>query len=130
MTHRSPAYEKYETHYDFGKIDWNTWYNIIIYFKVGLNKKGNIKVWLSKNELKENEPTYDSGDIDFGFGSWIDDETLDNTKIENNGKTNQILCKFGLYTWDGGDKIIRFRNITVLEYNPVGAFDIVNPCRE
>ena len=130
MTHRSAAYEKYETHYDFGKIDWNTWYNIIIYFKVGLNKKGNIKVWLSKNELKENEPTYDSGDIDFGFGSWIDDETLDNTKIENNGKTNQILCKFGLYTWDGGDKIIRFRNITVLEYNPVGAFNIVNPCRE
>ena len=130
MTHRSAAYEKYETHYDFGKIDWNTWYNIVIYFKVGLNKKGNIKVWLSKNELKENEPTYGSGDIDFGFGSWIDDETLDNTKIENNGKTNQILCKFGLYTWDGGDKIIRFRNITVLEYNPVGAFDIVNPCRE
>ena len=43
MTHRSAAYEKYETHYDFGKIDWNTWYNIVIYFKVGLNKKGEYK---------------------------------------------------------------------------------------
>ena len=35
-----------------------------------------------------------------------------------------------MYTWDGGDKIIRFKNLTVVEYNPVGAFDIVNPCRE
>ena len=33
-----------------------------------------------------------------------------------------------MYTWDGGDKIIRYKNISALEYNPVGAFDIVNPC--
>ena len=130
MTHRSAAYYTKETHYDFGEIEWNKWYNVIIYFKVGLNKKGKIKVWLSQGELKENEPTYESPGVDFGFGSWIDDETLDNTKIEENGKTNQILCKFGLYTWDGGDKKIRYRNISALEYNPEGAFDIVNPCKE
>ena len=75
MTHRSAAYYKKETHYDFGQIDWNTWYNLIIYFKVGLNNKGLIKVWLGKDKLKEDEPTYVSGGVDFGFGSWIDDET-------------------------------------------------------
>ena len=130
MTHRSAAHTNYETHKDFGKIEWNKWYNIVIYFKVGQNNKGRIKVWLSQNELKENEPTYDSGNINFGFGSWVDDETLDNNIIESNGKTNEILCKFGLYTWDGGDKIIRFKNLTVVEYNPVGAFDIVNPSKK
>lgn len=130
MTHWSAAHTNYETHKDFGKIEWNKWYNIVIYFKVGQNNKGRIKVWLSQNELKENEPTYDSGNINFGFGSWVDDETLDNNIIESNGKTNEILCKFGLYTWDGGDKIIRFKNLTVVEYNPVGAFDIVNPSKK
>ena len=79
---------------DFGEIKWNKWYNIIIYFKVGLNNKGRVKVWISQNELKEDEPSYDSGGVDFGFGSWIDNETLDNTKIEENGKVNQIQCKF------------------------------------
>ena len=34
-----------------------------------------------------------------------------------------------MYTWDGGDKTIRYRNISALEYNPPGAFDIVNPCK-
>lgn len=129
MTHRSGAVSRLETHHDFGKIEWNKWYNIIIYFKVGQNNKGHIKVWLSQNELKENEPTYDSGNIDFGFGTWKDDETLDNTVIEANGKTNEILCKFGLYTWDGGDKIFRIKNLTVVEYNPIGAFVIVNPTK-
>ena len=110
-----------------GEINWNQWYNVIIYFKVGRNKKGRIKVWLSQDKLEEKNPTFDTGDINFGFGSWIDDETLDNTKIEENGKTNKIGCKFGLYTWDGGDKIIRFKKFKALEYNPDGAFNIVNP---
>ena len=39
MTHRSAAYYKKETHVDFGEIEWNKWYNIIIYFKVGLEKR-------------------------------------------------------------------------------------------
>ena len=130
MTHRSAAYYTKETHYDFGQIEWNTWYNLIIYFKVGLNNKGLIKVWLGKDKLKEDEPTYVSGGVDFGFGSWIDDETLDNTKVEENGKINQILCKFGMYTWDGGDKRIKYANISALEYNPEGAFDIVNPSKD
>ena len=130
MTHRSAAYYKKETHYDFGQIEWNTWYNLIIYFKVGLNNKGLIKVWLGNDKLKEDEPTYVSGGVDFGFGSWIDDETLDNTKVEENGKNNQILCKFGMYTWDGGDKRIKYANISALEYNPEGAFDIVNPSKD
>ena len=69
----------------------------------------------------------DSGDINFGFGSWLDDETLNNTKIEENGQTNQIGCKFGLYTCEGGDKIIRFKNFKALEYNPKNAFNIINP---
>ena len=130
MTHRSAAYYKKETHYDFGQIEWNTWYNLIIYFKVGLNNKGLIKVWLGKDKLKEDEPIYVSGGVDFGFSSWIDDETLDNTKVEENGKINQILCKFGMYTWDGGDKKIKYANISALEYNPEGAFDIVNPSKD
>ena len=112
-----------------GKIDWNVWYNFIIYFKVGLNKKGRIKIWFGKNKLIENEPLFDSGNINFGFGSFSDDETLNSSKIEENGLPNRIGCKFGLYTSEGGDKIIRFKNLKTLEYNPKGAFDLVNPCK-
>ena len=111
-----------------GKVDWNEWYNFIIYFKVGLNKKGRIKVWFGKNKLIEDQPLFDSGNINFGFGSFSDDETLNSSKIEENGLPNRIGCKFGLYTSEGGDKIIRFKNLKVLEYNPKGAFDLVNPC--
>ena len=112
-----------------GKVDWNEWYNFIIYFKVGLNKKGRIKVWFGKNKLIEDQPLFDSGNINFGFGSFSDDETLNSSKIEENGLPNRIGCKFGLYTSEGGDKIIRFKNLKVLEYNPKGAFDLVNPCK-
>ena len=69
ITHRYAAYYKKETHMDFGEIEWNKWYNIIIYFKVGLEQKGRIKVWVGQGELKEDEPTYDSDGVDFGFGS-------------------------------------------------------------
>lgn len=87
-------------------------YNIVIYFKVGKNNKGNLKVWISQDKLVENESLFDSEGINLGFGTWVYIETLDNTVIESNGKTNHIICKFGLYTWDGGDKIIRLRNFT------------------
>ena len=90
-------------------------YNLIIYFKVERNYKGRIKVWLTKDEEKSTEinPAFDSLNIYFGFGNWIDDETLNNTKIEENGQTDHIGCKFGLYTWD--DKIIRFKKFKALE---------------
>ena len=127
LGYRGSAAVNAEVDISLGEIEWNVWYNIVIYFKVGKNNKGNIKVWISQGELVENEPKFDSGGINFGFGTWVDDETLDNTVIESNGKTSQIVCKFGLYTWDGGDKIIRFKNFTALEYNPNRAFDIVNP---
>ena len=110
-----------------GKIDWNEWYNVVIYFKVGLNKKGRIKVWFGKNKLIENEPFFDSGNINFGLGSFYDDETLDSNTIEENGYRNRIGCKFGLYTAYGGDKKIRFKNFKALEYNPNTAFNLVNP---
>ena len=35
-----------------------------------------------------------------------------------------------MYTWDGGDKRIKYANISALEYNPEGAFDIVNPSKD
>ena len=81
------------------EIIWNKLYNLIIYFKVGRNNKGRIKVWLSKDneKWKEDNPKIDTGDTNFGFWSRIDDETLNSTKIEENGKPNQISCKFGLY---------------------------------
>ena len=127
LGYRGIAAKKAEVDVSLGEIEWNIWYNIVIYFKVGKNNKGNIKVWISQDKLVESEPKFDSGGINFGFGTWVDDETLDNTVIESNGKISQIVCKFGLYTWDGGDKIIRFKNFTALEYNRNRAFNIVNP---
>ena len=35
-----------------------------------------------------------------------------------------------MYTWDGGDKRIKYANISALEHNPEGAFDIVNPSKD
>ena len=104
LGYRSNAAASSEIDIIICEINWNEWYNLIIYFKVGRNNKGRIKIWLTKDkdEPLENNPIFDSGDSNFGFGSWIDDETLNNTKIEENGQTNQIGCKFGLYTCEGG----------------------------
>ena len=128
LGYRASSAASAERDFKIGEITWNEWYNFIIYFKVGRNNKGRIKIWLSKDKLKEEEPIFDTGDTNFGFGNWIDDETLDNVISEGNPKPHQIGCKFGLYTCAGGDKVIRFKNFKALEYNPKGAFNIVNPC--
>ena len=44
-----------------------------------------------------------NGKINFGLGSFYDDETLDSNTIEANGLRNRIGCKFGLYTCYGRD---------------------------
>jgi hypothetical protein len=90
-----------------------------MYFKAGKNNKGNIKVWLGDN-MSENNPTFDSGNINLAWGDWIDDNTLD-------GSTTTLGGKWGLYVSSGGDRIIRFDDLKALVGNPDGAFSLVAP---
>lgn len=77
--------------------------------------------------MQENNPAYDSGAVNFGFGEWVDDETLDGTVSASNAKADYLGCKFGLYVSSGGDRTIRFDDLKALEGNPAGAFNIVKP---
>ena len=109
-----------------GTVEWDKWIPVVMYFKAGKNKKGRIKVWMGDN-MQEGSPAYDSGAVDFGFGKWVDDETLDGTVSASNEKADYLGCKFGLYVSSGGDRTIRFDDLKVLEGNPAGAFNIVKP---
>jgi hypothetical protein len=107
-------------------ISWNTWIPVIIHFKVSMMNTGMFQVWVGNNPDKNN-PTYNATNINFGFGEWKDGETLDDVVSEQNAVADYIGCKFGMYCFTGGDRTIRFDDLKVLEGNPSGAFDLVNP---
>lgn len=116
---------------EVGKLETNKWYSVVVYFKAGLNDKGRLKVWMGDN-MTEGNPAYDSGDCRFGFGHWIDDETLDDTGTNAectgyDGTYDCLGCKFGLYVQNKVDITIRMDDIKALEGNPAGAFSIVKP---
>ncbi|MGN0282724.1 MAG: heparin lyase I family protein [Prevotella sp.] len=118
-----------------GKLETNKWYSVVVYFKVGINNKGRVKVWLGDN-MTEASPVYDSGACNFGFGHWLDDETLDDTGTNEEcinhssyGGKDRIGCKFGLYVSNSVDITIRMDDIKALQGNPTGAFGIVNPSK-
>lgn len=112
-----------------GKLKWDVWQNIIVYFRVGINKKGCIKIWLGEGELVENSPTLVCEGINFGFAhNWIDDNHQDPTPYEVDGKeyTDALGGKWGFYVSSGGDRTMYMANLRVLSGNPEGAFDIIN----
>lgn len=116
-----------------GQLETNRWYPIVVHFKAGLNNKGHLRAWIG-DDMVESSPAYDSGDCNFGFGHWIDDETLDDTGTNEEclayssyGGNDALGCKFGLYVSNTVDITIRFDDIKALEGNPTGAFDIVKP---
>lgn len=116
---------------DLGELETNKWYPVVVYFKAGRNGKGRLKAWVGDN-MVENSPIYDSGSCDFGYGHWIDDNTLDDTGTNPecsgyNGTYDALGCKFGLYVTNKTDITIRFDDIKALVGNPIGAFDIVKP---
>lgn len=105
---------------EVGIVQWNQWIPVIMYFKAGLNGKGRIRVWMG-DDMQESNPTLDTNNISFGFGDWVDNETMDASKGTSLG------CKFGLYVSEGGDRTIRMDDISALEGNPEGAFETVKP---
>lgn len=113
-----------------GTLETNKWYSVVMHFKAGRNNKGHIQVWLDNAD--ENSPTYDSGNCNFAFGHWIDDETLDSTGNNPdcagyNGGYDKLGCKFGLYVSNDKDITIRMDDLKALEGNPAGSFNIVKP---
>ena len=109
-----------------GTLEWDKWIPVVVYFKVGKNGKGNLKVWMG-DDMKESEPDFDSGPCPFGFGDWIDDDTLNGESKGGEDVGDAIGAKFGLYVSSGGDRTIRFDDVKLLEGNPSGAFEIVRP---
>ena len=107
-------------------ISWGTWIPVVIHFKVSMMNTGMFQVWVGNNP-SENTPTYNATGINFGFGEWVDGETLDDVVSAENPVADYIGCKFGMYCSSGGDRTIRFDDLKVLEGNPNGAFDIVKP---
>ena len=114
-----------------GKLEVNKWYSVVVYFKVGRNNKGRLKAWIG-DDMAEGSPAYDSGNCNFGFAHWIDDDTLDDTGNNPecagyNGTYDALGCKFGLYVSNKVDITIRFDDLKALEGSPSGAFNIVKP---
>lgn len=108
-----------------GTVEWNKWIPVVVYFRAGRNGKGQIKVWMGDG-MQESKPSYDSGNVSFGFGEWIDDTHLNN--VDRDGyKGASLGAKFGLYVSLGGDRTIRFDDVKLLEGNPSGAFSMVKP---
>lgn len=115
---------------EFGNVPFDTWVSVVVYFKVGTNNKGRLKAWSwteSEPAALENAPDYDSGDVNFGFGNWIDDNTLNGEVTKDNVVADCIGPKFGMYVQWPQDLTIYFDDIKALQGGPAGAFDIVKP---
>lgn len=123
--YRGSAAASAEVSKTVGKLTWDKWIPVVVYFKAGRNNKGNIKVWMG-DDIYEANPTFDSGAINFAFGNWIDDNTLDD---QDNGdyKGASLGGKWGLYVATGGDRTIRFDDLKILQGNPTNAFLTVKP---
>ncbi len=131
LSHRAALVDPTKT--TVGKLQAGKWYPVVMHFKVGRNNKGRIQVWLG-DDINEANPTVDTGATNFGFGHWVNDETLDNTGTNSEcaatssyGGKDQIGCKFGLYVSNTKDITLRMDNLRALEGNPTGAFSIVDP---
>ena len=118
---------------EVGELETDKWIPIVLYFKAGYNSKGRLKVWMG-DDMDEDNPTVDTGDCDFGFGHWLDEEHLDNTgtntecaSYSSYGGSDSLGPKFGLYVSNTVDITIRYDDIKALEGNPDGAFSIVCP---
>ncbi|WP_175552654.1 IPT/TIG domain-containing protein [Dysgonomonas macrotermitis] len=125
-TYRGSAAASAAIDREVGTLTWGKWIPIVLYFKAGRNSKGLIRVWMGDN-IAEASPTFDSGPINFAFGNWIDDNTLNGTMTPDNPVADYLGGKWGLYVSSGGDRTIRYDDLKILEGNPIGAFDIVKP---
>lgn len=115
---------------EFGDIPFDKWVSVVVYFKVGINGTGNLKAWSwieGQTPGTLNAPAYDSGQVDFGFGEWIDDNTLNCEITKDNIIGDYISPKFGMYVQWPADLTIYFDDIKALQGNPEDAFDIVKP---
>ncbi|MDR1504047.1 MAG: IPT/TIG domain-containing protein [Prevotella sp.] len=126
VSYRGSAAASAEINKEVGTLTWDKWIPIVIYFKAGRNNKGLIRVWMGDN-IVEVSPTFDSGPINFAFGNWIDDNTLNGTVTPDNPVADNLGGKWGLYVSSGGDRTIRYDDLKVLEKNPTEAFNIVKP---
>ena len=102
---------------EVSSLEWGKWIKLVINFQAGTGNKGHIRIWVGE-EISEDQPTLNLENINLGFGSWTDSNTLDDSYLS---------CKFGLYVADEHERTIRFDDLKALEGNPEGAFDIVKP---
>lgn len=102
---------------DVCKLEWNKWIKLVINFRAGTANKGHIRIWVGE-EINEEQPTLKLENINLGFGTWADSNTLEDSYLS---------CKFGLYVADEYERTMRFDDLKALEGNPEGAFDIVKP---
>ena len=102
---------------EVSSLEWGKWIKLVINFQARTGNKGYIRIWVGE-EISEDQPTLNLENINLGFGSWTDSNTLDDSYLS---------CKFGLYVADEHERTIRFDDLKALEGNPEGAFDIVKP---
>lgn len=134
VSYRGSAAASAEKRETVGKLTWDQWIPVVLYYKAGCNNKAEICVWLGDN-MEENDPTLRLTDINLGFGYWLDDNTLNGEVTDDNRVADNLGGKWGLYVQSGGDRIIRFDNLSVLSGNPdrdqrgnsTSGFKIVDP---
>ena len=118
VSYRGSAAASAEKRETVGELAWNQWIPVVLYYKAGKNNKAEIRVWMG-DDMQENSPTLTLTDINLGFGYWLDDNTLNGEVTEDNRVADSLGGKWGLYVQAGGDRIIRFDNLSVLSGNPV-----------
>ena len=117
VSYRGSAAASAEIRTTVGELSWNQWIPVVLYYKAGRNNQAEIRVWMGDN-IQENTPTLTLSGINLGFGDWLDDNTLNGEVTESNRIADSLGGKWGLYVQAGGDRIIRFDNLSVLSGNP------------
>jgi autotransporter-associated beta strand protein len=107
-----------------GVIPRNAWVPVIIHFIASHTNGGMMQVWFDGAPL--GSPSYGVTNINFGFGTWNDDDSL--------VSTNPLTYKFGQYDYDDGNyttnetRTSYYNNVCQLvDPLPANGWAVVNP---
>ena len=106
-------------------IPRNRWIPIVIHYVASHEGRGMFQVWFDKD--KKYSPSYSAKNINFGFGEWNKDDTLE--------KSSSIGPKWGQYNYDAGNytkgetRTSYYDNISFVVGHPKDGWELVHPAR-
>lgn len=102
-------------------IPRDRWIPVIVHVVVSRQQQGQVELWF--DGASKDKPTYSAKNINFGFGVWRDDDTIE----------GRMHFTFGQYAWDESNytpnetRVNYFDNIHIVNEGRDDGWEDVNP---